>query len=248
MAGRRRFGGRRAAVLAALFAGAGLAVAGPNGGHGGGAGHTLAAGRFGPGYGRGFYGPGYGHGFYGPGFYGLGLGVGLGYGLGYGYNYGYPYPYYYGYPYAPAGYGYPAPVYVNPGCVAAPPAGGPAVAAGGAVPGGAVPAGASGPGAAGPVRLTESDVMLSIRVPPEAVVHINGTQTGQTGPRREFVSSGLVPGRSYTFDVVARWTGPDGRVVQREQRLPVQGGERRAVDFLTPAVPAELPASVRDAH
>jgi uncharacterized protein (TIGR03000 family) len=87
---------------------------------------------------------------------------------------------------------------------------------------------------AAPVRLTDSDVLLSIRVPADAVVQINGAPTTQNGPRREFISSGLAPGRSYTFVVTARWTEPDGQATELEQRIHVQGGERRNVDFLTP--------------
>ena len=120
-----------------------------------------------------------------PGFYGLGLGLGLGYGLGYGYGGGYGgyggygYGGYggYGYPYSP----YPAgsPVYVNPSCgPTAPVAAAPyAVAGQGAAP--AVPAGPA-PGA--PIRLTDSDMLLSIRVPPNALVRINGENTNQNGP------------------------------------------------------------------
>jgi uncharacterized protein (TIGR03000 family) len=83
-------------------------------------------------------------------------------------------------------------------------------------------------------------VLLSVRVPPDAVVRINGEQTNQNGPHREFLSSGLSPGRTYTFVVSARWTGPDGQPVERERRIPVQGGERRTVDFLMPSPAAEL--------
>jgi uncharacterized protein (TIGR03000 family) len=85
-----------------------------------------------------------------------------------------------------------------------------------------------------PVRLTDSDVLLNIRVPADAIVQINGALTTQNGPRREFISSGLAPGRTYTFVVTARWTGPDGQATKLEQRIHVQGGERRNVDFLTP--------------
>jgi uncharacterized protein (TIGR03000 family) len=85
-------------------------------------------------------------------------------------------------------------------------------------------------------------VLLSIRVPPDAVVRINGERTSQNGPRREFLSSGLLPGRTYTFVVTARWMGPDGHKVELEQRVHVQGGERRNVDFLTtPPPPPDHP-------
>jgi uncharacterized protein (TIGR03000 family) len=134
---------------------------------------------------------------------------GVGLGCGYGWGYGYPY-----YP-----YGYP--IYVDPICAAAPNGGPP-----------------PGPAAA-PVRLTETDVILSVHVPPDAVVRINGVKTTQTGPRREFMSSGLSPGRTYTFDVNVQWTGPDGRGRELERRLTVQGGERRTMDFTMPPSPRQ---------
>lgn len=199
------------------------------GGHGGGAGHALGGYGGIRGYPAGFRG-GYGYGFYRyPGFfgypwYGFGFGLGLGYGLGYGYGYGYPY-----YPYA-GGY----PVNVSPGYGPPPPAAYPVAGQGTAS---AVPA---GPGPATPMRLTDSDMLLSIRVPPDAVVRINGEKTSQNGPRREFLSSGLSPGRTYTFVVTARWTGPNGQAVQLEQRVQVQGGERRNVDFLVSSPARDL--------
>jgi uncharacterized protein (TIGR03000 family) len=227
---------------------------GGGGGHGGGAGHTLGGfgGFHGAPYGfRGGYGYGrfYGYpGFYGYPFYGLGLGLGLGYGLGYGmgyggygmgyggygmgYGYGYPY---YGYPYY--GYGPAYPGYANPGGYGPPPAAcPPGYAAAGqtaapGAPGGAVPG--------GPIRLTDADALLSIRVPPNAAVRINGVLTTQNGSRREFVSSGLSPGRTYTFVVTAQWMEPSGHAVKLEKRIHVQGGERRNVDFLTPSPPAQ---------
>lgn len=207
------------------------------GGHGGGAGHTLG------GYGGsricpyGFRG-GYRYGFYRyPGFYGypwygFGLGLGLGYGLGYGYGYGLGY----GYPYYPYAGGYS--VYISPGS-------GPSPAAPAAYPvagQGPAPGLPAGPVAGTPIRLTDSDVLLSIRVPADAIVQINGEKTNQIGPRREFMSSGLSPGRTYTFVVSARWTGPNGQALQLQQRVHVQGGERRNVDFLMPPSPA------RDLH
>jgi uncharacterized protein (TIGR03000 family) len=86
--------------------------------------------------------------------------------------------------------------------------------------------------------LTDADVLVSVRVPPDAAVWMNGAKTQQTGPRREFQSSGLIPGRSYTYTIRAEWLGPDGKTVFMERKLSVQGGERRTVDLLAPA-PAE---------
>jgi uncharacterized protein (TIGR03000 family) len=229
-------------LAAMLTLGVGSAEARAAGeGHGGGAGHL--AGGFYRGGRYGGFGPGF-RGYYGyPGWCGIGVGVGLGYGFGYGYGYPY-YPYPYPYP-----YGYGPPVYVDvngaPLASATPqpvPAGGQAVTQTGAQ---SAQNGQSGTQAgappfplgqmgAGPVRLTDSDVLLSIRVPADAVVRINGEKTAQNGPRREFMSSGLAPGRTYTFAVTVQWKGSSGETFELERRVSVQGGERRNVDFLMP--------------
>jgi uncharacterized protein (TIGR03000 family) len=210
-----------ACALAALVLDLGASSAAAAGeGHGAGPGHTLRN------Y-RGWYGPGGFRGYYRyPGWYGVGVGFGL------GYWYGYPY-----YPYYPYGYEYP--IYVDPAAGPLPYAPYPAA---GWPPGQQLP----GPGnlaAAGSARLTDSDVLLRIRVPPDAIVRINGAATAQQGMRREFVSSGLVPGRSYTFVVSAQWTEPNGQTMEQERRISVQGGDRRTVDFLAPGVRTEYETS-----
>jgi uncharacterized protein (TIGR03000 family) len=224
------------AALQALMLGVRASSAAPVEGRGGG-GRGLAVGRgefrggFGPGY-RGYYG------YRGWGWGGVGFGLGLGLGYGLGYPYGYPY---YAYPY---GLGYGPPIYVDP--ISGPPNGYPQ-----AVPGAApsAPPGAPGMPNAGPVRLTPTDVILSVHVPPDAIVLINGAKTTQSGPYREFLSSGLAPGHSYTFTITARWTGPNGQAVELDRRLPVQGGERRTIDFLMLAQPMEeVPPAVGAVH
>jgi uncharacterized protein (TIGR03000 family) len=127
-------------------------------------------------------------------------------------------------------------VYVD-GNAAAPPPATPPGAAAGATPPGSAPT---------PIQLTETNVLFNIQVPADAAVWVNGQPTHQMGPRREFMSSGLEPGRSYTFSVRARWTAPGGKIVEQERRITVQGGERRTVDFLTPNENPPLePASPR---
>jgi uncharacterized protein (TIGR03000 family) len=213
-------------MLAAVVVGLGSSLTGVGRGgegHGGGGGHALGGYGLRGGYAYGFRG---GLGYrccYGyPGWYPFGLGLGLGCALAYDYGYAY-------YPYPVC-----SPIYISPGYGSPPAASAPAcpVAAQGPAPGAPD---SMAPGA--PVRLTDTDVLLSIRVAPDAVVRINGTQTTQDGPRREFVSSGLAPGRTYPFVVTARWTGPNGQAVQLEQLVHVQGGERRKIDFLAPPPP-----------
>jgi uncharacterized protein (TIGR03000 family) len=209
-------------IAAVVGLGSTLSCEAGNEGHGGGAGHAPGGYGYRGGYCYGFRG-GFGYrGYYGyPGWYPWAFGVGLGSALAYDCAYPY-YPYPYG-----------CPVYVTPGYCPGPAANGPVypVAAQGPAPG--------GPPVGAPVRLTDMDVLLSIRVPADAIVRINGEQTSQQGPRREFASSGLVPGRCYTFVVSARWAGANGQAMEREQRIQVRGGERRTVDFLTPSSPTQ---------
>lgn len=80
------------------------------------------------------------------------------------------------------------------------------------------------------VTLGEGDVLFNVKVPPQAEVWINGDKTSRTGSQREFISNGLIPGRTYTYEIRARWT-ENGKEVERTRKIKVQGGERRTVDF-----------------
>ncbi len=53
-------------------------------------------------------------------------------------------------------------------------------------------------------QVREDGCLLTIWVPHEAKVTINGMQTKSTGSRRQFVSYGLRPGFSYSYEVVAK--------------------------------------------
>jgi uncharacterized protein (TIGR03000 family) len=183
-------------------------------GHGGGVRPAVAVGR------GGCYGGrcGYGYGGYGyRGGYGCGWGWGWGVGVGWGWGWGYPYPVYADYPYYPNGYpacqapGYPPP-------------------AGGAAPSSGVTGAPNLPGA------PTGDAALTILVPADALVWVNGEKTTQSGPRRDFVSSGLAPGRSYTFEVRTEWKGQDGRPVDLVQRIPMQAGDKRAISISIPHI------------
>jgi uncharacterized protein (TIGR03000 family) len=191
--------------------------------HGGGGHGGYHGGYYHGGYNRGYYGwGGYGYGYY-P--YGLGIGLALGYGLGSGYG-GYG-----GYGYS-SGYG---PGYYDGANLdyyygqQPPPGYDPNMAGPGGAPNGIV-------------NLTDGDVLFNVRVPANATVWVNGGQTTQTGPRREFMSSGLTPGKTYNFEIRAQWE-QGGKIVDQTRKVPIQGGERRTVDFLSaPAAPPVPPA------
>ena len=186
----------------AFSIGSGTSVGAPQGGHGGGAGHAIG-GAAGGSFHGGWHGP-YGYGGYrGYGGYGYGFGYpyyGYGFATGFGLGYGYPY------------YGYPAyvdPVYVDPGY-------------------GSVVA--TYPSTAMPSANPQSSRMtLNIKTPANAVIWINGEKTSQTGENREFVTAGLLPGRTYTFDIRAEWQSPEGKQMDVEKRIHVQSGDRHTL-------------------
>lgn len=177
----------------------------------------------------------------------VGIGVGRGYPGYYGYGYGYPgflpaYPGYY-YPrsaysigvYGPGAYTY-YPNYVQPSAYYY-------VSPGlsrrmeyyysgnGYAPNGfASHAGFGTAPQDDAVNLTDADVLFNVKVAPDAEVWINGDKTSKTGSQREFISSGLLPGKTYTYEIRAKWT-QDGKPVDRTEKVKVKGGERRSVDF-----------------
>ena len=73
--------------------------------------------------------------------------------------------------------------------------------------------------------------MLNVQAPNNAIILINGQKTHQTGSHRDFTSTGLEAGKSYTFEVRAQWAGADGKPVDITRKIPVHGGERWVVDF-----------------
>src|SRR5207245_10829800 len=57
--------------------------------------------------------------------------------------------------------------------------------------------------------------MLQVRVPENAEIWFAGSKTNQTGPVRHFVSPSLQPGRTFTYEIRARWTDASGRRLDR---------------------------------
>jgi uncharacterized protein (TIGR03000 family) len=84
------------------------------------------------------------------------------------------------------------------------------------------------------VPLTDADVLMIVRVPANATVWVNGDKSTQKGSRREFLSSGRTPGKTYTYTIRAQWE-EGGKVVDRTQKVPIVGGERRVIDFSVPS-------------
>lgn len=81
--------------------------------------------------------------------------------------------------------------------------------------------------------ITDSDVILDVRVPSAAQVWVNGELTTQTGSERHYTTNDLTPGRTYTYSIKARWMA-DGKPVEYERKVKVRGGEERLVNFRVP--------------
>ena len=74
---------------------------------------------------------------------------------------------------------------------------------------------------------------VTIRVPTDAEIWIEGTKTTSTGPIREFVSPPLTSGSRYTYDIKASWN-ENGHAVTQTQHVGVSAGAHVNVDFPVP--------------
>jgi uncharacterized protein (TIGR03000 family) len=230
--------------------------AGGGGGHAGGGYH---GGGYGGAYHGGAYaGAAYhGSGYHSGGYYGGGYHAG-GYHGGYGgyypygyYNhhpyrrayfaYGYPfyYPFYGSYPFAGSyGYYYPDYSLYPPPDIAYDPGYAGAVAPGMFGDSAADEPPSTAPdyyrGLRAPRRIgaasAEPIAHIVLRVPANALVWFDGSETTSTGPVREFESPPLASGRQYTYQIKARWV-ENGQTITRTQDITVSAGAQLEVDF-----------------
>lgn len=85
--------------------------------------------------------------------------------------------------------------------------------------------------------------MLTVSVPYDAKVTVNGRLTKATGSRRQFISFGLQPGLSYKYVVKAEVVR-DGQTVEDTRTVSLTAGQIESVAFgfnLTP--PEQVAAS-----
>ena len=78
-----------------------------------------------------------------------------------------------------------------------------------------------------PGNLPASDPSLERPPPADAIVTINGEKSAQNGSGAEFVSSGLAPGRTYTYEVRAQWTGRMAGPSTSRRRIPSRPANAR---------------------
>jgi len=79
----------------------------------------------------------------------------------------------------------------------------------------------------------DGQVLINVRVPPNAEVWFDDQKTSQTGPMRSFITPSLDPDHDYVYHIRARWT-EDGRQVDKTRRVDVHAGDRHFVNFMGP--------------
>jgi uncharacterized protein (TIGR03000 family) len=88
--------------------------------------------------------------------------------------------------------------------------------------------------------------MLSVEVPAGATIHVNGMKTSATGAIRQFVSRGLVAGKTYEFSV--RMTvDRDGQSSEQTKVVSLVAGGRSSLSF-TDATAASAPKTSLTLH
>jgi uncharacterized protein (TIGR03000 family) len=77
---------------------------------------------------------------------------------------------------------------------------------------------------------TAESGVLTVWVPVDAKVTINGMLTKTPGSKRHFVSYGLRPGYTYKYEVKAEVVR-EGKIVTETQTISLTAGERGGVAF-----------------
>jgi uncharacterized protein (TIGR03000 family) len=85
------------------------------------------------------------------------------------------------------------------------------------------------------VPANDTRAFIRVRVPASAEIWFEGDKTSQTGTERRFVSPALQPGRSFTYDIRARWTDASGKVIDKTEHVKVEAGRLSTVDFASAA-------------
>lgn len=76
----------------------------------------------------------------------------------------------------------------------------------------------------------ENSALLTIWVPADARVMINGLPTMSTGSKREYVSHGLEPGLTYKYEVCAQIIR-DGKTLEETKVVFMTAGAQEGVAF-----------------
>jgi uncharacterized protein (TIGR03000 family) len=91
--------------------------------------------------------------------------------------------------------------------------------------------------------LTPDSLQLSIDVPADATVIVNGKVTTSTGEHRLFETNGILPNAAYQYQVQVEYIR-DGQPVREEKTIAMTGGQAATLSFN--AVNAEPETQVAD--
>jgi len=72
---------------------------------------------------------------------------------------------------------------------------------------------------------------ISIVVPEQATIKIEGIETRQTGVLREFISPQLVEDVDYVYHLRAEWLNENGQATERDSRVVIKAGCHKKVLF-----------------
>jgi uncharacterized protein (TIGR03000 family) len=87
---------------------------------------------------------------------------------------------------------------------------------------------------------------ITVLVRADAEIFFEGKPTTQRGAERVFTSPPLDPGKTYYYDVLARWKA-NGETVERTRQVPVSSGARVRVSFVqAPGGPAGAEGADKD--
>jgi uncharacterized protein (TIGR03000 family) len=90
------------------------------------------------------------------------------------------------------------------------------------------------PAAAQNAALQSRPATITVKVPAEAELWIDGHKMTTQGPARVFVSPALPNDRDHFYDLRARWRSKEGGEIERGRRVYFRAGEQLVVDFQGP--------------
>ena len=100
-------------------------------------------------------------------------------------------------------------------------------------PSGEAPAPGNLPAPEGNTSYRTGQAFVTVNVPADAKVFVNGMATTSTDTTRQYVSRGLVSGYNYTYEVRVEVTR-DGRVVEETKTLNLRAGDNSELAFNMP--------------
>lgn len=94
-----------------------------------------------------------------------------------------------------------------------------------------------------PAASEKKPATVVIKLPEKARLIIEGHETRQTGPQRQFETPPLTPGQKFAYNLEAIWT-EDGKEVVRKRQVVVEAGARVEVEVAASEKPVPLPTLI----